>query len=807
MKDYPVIKFAILFLFGIIIQHYFGLPIIIFPAALTIFILFYLLLKNFQAKFKKNVFTQILLCLVIISFGSFVYLVQKPSYNFISPEVYKERHFSAYGEITSIDLIRDNEVVFYVKTDSISAANSVIPVKVNLLCRIKYNHSELQSIYSKILPGNKISLEGTYEKGRGMRNPGEFNYDKYLRSKGISGILTSYESSQFKILNNHSEYLESLIFKVRKSIDYEIYKLHDPVTASLLRGLILADRSEIDYSIKNEFINSGVVHVLAVSGLHVGFIALIFYIIFGRFNLYLRSGLTITGLLCFLVITGIHASVFRAVIMSIVIITAYVTNRSTNLNNSLALAAVIILLFFPQDLFTPGFQLSFAAVLSISLLYPFFKRELEKLNIRHRFVYNIFLFMGLSLSAQIGTLPFILAYFGKLSLVAVFANLVVIPLIGAIVGIAVFTLFLSPIIPFAAQCLAETNNLLTGFLYRFVHFTGSLNFSFVWIRQFNILDSIIFYAIAIFSIYFYKRFEHISAKIFLLLLTFLNIAFFTSTDNINLLPKGKLSLMMIDVGQGDAFLMKFPNGKTALIDAGSATYYFDNGEETILPLMNYLDVHKIDYGFVSHIDLDHYGGFISLIHDGKIKQIFKPSIDSSLSKDKRFEAYLHKNKIPIKHYHKEILKIGSVRIYVMNPSPKSKQKDVMKFYHNITTNNSSGMFKVVYGKTSILFTGDMEKKAEYYYSSHYKNFLDVNVLKVAHHGSKTSSTLKFLSYSEPEISLISDGIKNRFKQPSQIVLDRLRQIHSKIFRTDKIGAVLLQSNGDSVYVVNWRKEL
>src|SRR5690606_26880313 len=154
---------------------------------------------------------------------------------------------------------------------------------------------------------------------REKRNPGEFDYNKYLRNNGISGLLTCYETKNIKIINSRKNFFKSIIFDIRKSIDNSITELHSPKTAGLLRGLLLGDRSGIDYQTKTEFINTGVVHVLSVSGLHTAFIAFILYIILGRFSLYLRSILTIAGIFIFMFLTGVPSSVFRSAIMTAVV--------------------------------------------------------------------------------------------------------------------------------------------------------------------------------------------------------------------------------------------------------------------------------------------------------------------------------------------------------------------------------------------------------------------------------------------------------------------------------------------------------
>jgi len=295
-----------------------------------------------------------------------------------------------------------------------------------------------------------------------------------------------------------------------------------------------------------------------------------------------------------------------------------------------------------------------------------------------------------------------------------------------------------------------------------------------------------------------KKFKSNFAIVFALLLCILTFYIFSSIDNKQIFKPGQLNLIMIDVGQGDSFLVKFPCGKTALIDAGRVSEYYDNGERVIIPLLNYLGIQKIDYGFVSHMDLDHYGGFLSLVHEHKIKRIYKTKVDSLDVVDIRFEKFLRENNVSYSYYSKKEINLPHSKIYMLNNENNA-------FYQKASKNNRSGALKIEYGNKSLLFTGDMEKPEEKWLSKTYGKFLHSNVLKVAHHGSITSSSEKFVKFVKPKFSLISDGIQNRYHQPSQIVLNRLKSIGSKVYRTDKLGAVCIRINQDSVYVFNWRK--
>ncbi|MBK7497961.1 MAG: DNA internalization-related competence protein ComEC/Rec2 [Ignavibacteriales bacterium] len=708
----------------------------------------------------------------------------------------KEKNVKLYAEVTSVELERSYEIVFTVLTDSLIIDSNSIVTKDYIICKFRGDSLQRKNIYTQLNAGNKIYLTGTYQKGREKRNPGEFDYDKYLKSKSVTGLFVSYNTDSINILSNQKDYFKSSLHSVRKLIDETIHKLHNPQTAGLLRGLLLADRSEIDYETKNEFINSGVVHILAVSGLHVGYVLVIIIFIFGRFGIYLRSILTILGLVAFMFLTGVPPSVFRATLMSVVIIIAFLSNRSTNIINSISIAAFIILLLNPNEIYNPGFQLSFSAVLAIGILYPYIQKIIFKLNLKHKWLEYILLFFGVSLSAQIGTLPFTLAYFSKLSVVALFANLIVIPTVGVIIGIAFITVFIGVISNSIAIYFAAANDLLSGWMIDFIKYTGQLDFSFLWIRNYSLYDSIIFYLGLALVLLVLRKISKVYMKIVLVMILSATIIIYSQFDNKELLDKNVLSVFMIDVGQGDSFLIKFPNGKTALIDAGEANPFIDNGERVIIPLLDNFGIRKIDYGFISHLDLDHYGGFVSIIHNDRIKEIFRPLPDSS-KKSIRLEKYLSQKKIKTRIYDKYSFDVGNVKIYFLN-DPNNY------LYKKFSSNDKSGVIKIVFGNTSFLFVGDCEHPGEYFLASNFGKMLDSDVLKVGHHGSSTGSSDAFLNLVSPEISLVSAGIKNKFNHPSERVINSLEEINSIIYRTDKSGGVFLQSDGKNIKQIIWK---
>ncbi len=796
MKNYPFIRYSLVFISGILINNLLRINSHLLLPILIVFLL--ISVVGYFSKGRKifRIISTITFLLLFFLLGSYLHSIKVENKALLPDGIKNIEKLVVIGSVQSIELTKIDELSFKIFTDSVRINSLYHAKKLSLICKVRDDSQAIDKLYNRILPGFKVRIEGSFQRGREARNPGEFNYDDYLRAKGISGLFYIKDQYEVKIIDWNSSVFRTAIFKARKYVGSKINNLHNEQTSGLLRGLLLADRSNIDYQTKTEFVNSGVMHILAVSGLHVGYIVLIFIVVLGRFNIYTRSILTVAGLIAFLLLTGMPASVFRAVTMAVVIIFAFMTNRSSSIYNSLSIAAFIVLVFNPEDLFSPGFQLSFLAVLSIAIIYPILQNYVYSLKLKSKIINYILLFMGVSLSAQLGTLPLTLMYFGKLSLVSLLTNLIVIPLVGAIVGIAIFTLVLSLFISSVALIYSSANNILVYGLFKIISFAGTFQYSYLPIKNFTDFDSVIFYASIVLIILFLLNFHSLKSKLAASILVILIAVVFSSFDNKNLLRSGQLSVMMIDVNQGDATLIKFPNGETALIDGGFASFFFDNGDRIIKPLLNYLDVDKIDYAIVSSMTQESFGGFVSLMKAGVIKNIIKPVVDSNFIVDIQFERLVHEHKIPIRYYNEDILRIGEVNLYFLSDG-KSTSSAEMGDDRNI-------IIKLIYGKTSFLFPGKIKHDDEYYYCDKYKDFLKSNVLKVSNNGRINSTSLEFLQKVQPDICLIGSENQNKFGTTSPFIQERLEKIEAQICRTDEDGAILLKSDGVKISRVNWK---
>lgn len=789
-KNYfPLI--VILIIAGIILQHLLSLnrDVLIF----YLLVIFSLSILSHQI-FPRSIFPTLLIYLCFITTGMTLLSLSEnpPDYPF---ERSKIPGTIVFGSIEDISLKSEDKFTLTVNTDSVTANAEGYKSKLKLLVKVFTDTSAEYDVYDSLSIGQIVKIKGTLFKPKGKWNPFEFDYNQYLRSINIPAILNVYKSEDIQIIDCSINFWGHINF-LRRSIDNTIHTIFSPQTAGLLRGLLLAERSEIDYNLRTNFVNTGVIHVLAVSGLHVGFILLIFLFLFGRCNIYVKYIFTILGLIFFLVITGMPVSVVRATLMAVISIISMLSGRKYNLINSILFAALIILIVNPNQLFQAGFQLSFSAVLSIIYVYPVLSKRIVRV-IKNKYLRKVILFFAVSFAAQIGTLPFTLFYFHKLSLAALFANLLVIPAIAAILGIGILSLLLYPISGWLASIYAIANEVFTYLLFTFINIVGSTKEAYLKIIQFSTYDSIIYYSgIIIFYIILKSKTALKTKVISSLSLLFLFCGLIT-LDNVDYIKRGELNIFAINIGQGDAFFLSFPNGENAMIDFGPNTRYFDSGAMITVPLLSNLDVDEIKYAFVSHLDNDHYGGFYSISKKIKIDSVYLPAPLSSSHNRVSFEKYLSWQGIPFKYYHKNIINIGQVTILVLNDT-------TYREFKSLNRNDNSGLLKITFGEKELLFTGDLGIDAEKIYCTIYGDKLKSELLKVSHHGSITGTSEQWLATVKPKIAIISVGENNKFNHPSPIVLERLKEHSVQIYRTDKRGAIILRTDGRIWKEIDWR---
>ncbi len=650
--------------------------------------------------------------------------------------------------------------------------------------------------------GRTVIVSGRLEAPSGPRNPGEFDTKGYLHLIGIEARL-SVRPSDTIILGQESRgnFLASFVYPVRRSAGQRIDRFIGGDEGKFLRGLIIGDRAELSAEIKTAFINSGVMHIIAVSGLHVVIVAMILLGFLQVVRVPERARIvgTCVLLVYYIFLTGGAASVTRSVIMAIVFLAGKLSERKTDFYNALALSAIIILLFDSKQLLQPGFQLSYAAVFSLVYLYPklYAMRRFLPLGLgRRKWVASCVAAVSVSLAAGIGTLPLTSIYFEKISLVSFAANLIVVPLSNLILAAGMLTIGISYCSIWLASVYASVTSLLTSCLLSTVAFFGDLPFAYLN-SHFTIWSSLAFYGAIGFIITCSRR--DTRRRSIIAFLVVLDVWLYVS-----LIEKPRpLRVTFLDVGQGDAALVELPDGKAILIDSGPESTSGNAGARFIEPYLRRRGIRRLDDIVLSHPHSDHLGGIPYLLRHVAVDRVADAG---SWAHSVLFREYLHcidSLRIPRKLVRggSRIEEFEGIRLYALHPSAGFIPRDTTT---RSNLNNQSLVLKLVYGRSSLLLAGDAEREAEDRMIGTYGSFLKSDVLKTGHHGSLTSSSDRFLDLVKPAIAVVSVGARNKFRLPSAIVLRRLSDRGTHFFRTDESGAVVIESDGEGWTVVDWR---
>ncbi len=637
----------------------------------------------------------------------------------------------------------------------------------------------------KLEYGDQINFVGEFLEPDSKRNYGGFDYSLYLKTQKIFG---TFNVQNFKIISkNNGNKIQKNIMNFKQYVKETLRKYLNKDEAELGIGLVIGDRTGISKEVENDFKDSNLTHMLAVSGSHFTYIILAV----GYVNKMIKRNrlgkiIVIIVIILFMNLTGNTASVARSGIMAIMMVIASLFYRRADIWTSMSVAIIFQLISNPYIIFDVGLQLSYGGVIGIVL----FNEKLTELFIKYfnkketKIKQYIITAISVTLSANIIIIPIMLLNFNTLSFSFIISNLLAGPLLGVIVIFAFILLFASLLLGSLLKPLFSVLNLLISMLINIAHICANLPFSKVYMPTPNILLVIIFYVCLAVKIYGYKKEKYIN--VILIIIIIFNFYF----PILNLKVKD-LEINFIDVGQGDSTLIRV-NNKSILIDGGGSAFESksDVGEMTLLPYLLDRGLISIDYVIVSHFDADHYKGLIYVVENLKIKNIVISTLGQESNDFNEFIALVRKKNINILEVNMgDILKIGKAKMEVLYPN-KEPINDNVK-------NNNALVFKFIWNDFSILFTGDIEEVAEEKILSIYKNNLEKlqsTVLKVAHHGSKTSSTNSFLEAVNPQIALIGVGKNNKFGHPNQGVIDRLNNLNCKIYRTDEMGEISISVN-------------
>jgi competence protein ComEC len=429
------------------------------------------------------------------------------------------------------------------------------------------------------------------------------------------------------------------------------------------------------------------------------------------------------------------------------------------------------------------------AVISIVFLYQRLKFLFEKSTLFRKFSeYKLGDFLGklflMTLAAQLGTLPLVAYYFHRFSIISFLMNLLVIPLLGIIIALGLLSLFFSLFSISLAQFYANTNTIILDSLVQVLEQSVQFKFSAIEISQMGLVTTLLYYFLLLIIINLDKKICR-KALVFSTLIIILLSAWQPIFEN------GKwMKVIFFDVGQGDAALVTFPDGKNLLIDSGPCFENFDAGKTFIIPYLKRERIRQLDAVILTHSDVDHVGGMPSIFRSLQVNQVYDNGIYQSTMICTTYSHVIDSLDLPLERIYagRRLKESEHLGLFILHPTRSFIETN------NVDFNNSSIVLKINYGKISFLFAGDIEVESETFLLN-YGNLLQANVLKIPHHGSRTSSSLELLQCVAPEYAVISVGRNNQFNLPDSEILTRLNNLGIKAIRTDVNGAVIFRTDG------------
>jgi len=639
-----------------------------------------------------------------------------------------------------------------------------------------------------------------FEMPSRARNPFEFDYRRYLATKGIRWILRP--EGRLDIGDRDASEISSaqLLSTIRTGVRSLIYAHLDRDEAGVLLALIMGDKGGLEQTIREDFARTGTIHVLAVSGLHVGYVTLILFVISGFLRLPYAAKVcfTIGGLILYILFTGGAPSVIRASMMASVYLLASIFQRRSDLYNILAGAALVMLIVDPGQIRQIGFQLSFAAVFSIVTFHPILKGFIMK-HLPDPFsrgpVNAVIDLLLVSLAAQIGTLPFTLYYFYRLPLIGSLVNLIVVPTVGFIVALGFALLFLGSWVPLLASAWGALLTVVIKLMTRTVAWVAELPMSYLDTPAISGFIAVLL-MISVLLIFLLEGRRRI------ILLVFSVLVIMNTVQLIRLIhPPPVAELIFLDVGQGDAAVLHTAMGETIIFDTGPYVYGRDSGKDVIAPYLRRRGWNRIDLLVLSHPHNDHVGGTSYLLDHFRVDRLWIPGAEYDSRGYRHLISLAKERDVPIDTVHCGIFtnQFDPAILQVLGPPKHWSQ------HQPSALNDMSVVVKISVGESTAIITGDAELHSEREQLP-FADILECDLLKVGHHGSITSSSLRYLELTSPQHAIISVGARNKFKHPSPLTVAKYERAGSSVLRTDQEGAVIFKTDGRVWERVDWRDD-
>jgi competence protein ComEC len=662
------------------------------------------------------------------------------------------------------------------------------------------------------IAGRLVHVKSRVELPGGPRNDGEPAQRDVLAEQGVALVMAAPAARDIRI-DGPASGIEAWLSRLRARFADAIEARLPALDATVLEGVLWGDRSDLPAALRQEFSDTGTVHVLTTAGLHLGIMAALLARLLGALPLprAVRMVLVVCAAWSYAALAGLHLPTIRAAAMLTAGIAAHESGRGRTPSAVLAAAAFAVALPQPLAVLSPSFSLSFACVGGIALLSP----ALEHLGMRAEsgLERHVFELGRTSLVVQIALWPLQALYFNAFTPYAVIANMLVVPIIGAIMACGAAFVALALVLPWASAPFSNLAWWGVSAVTAIVDRTASLPAAHVDMpppsHVFLVLYWIALAAFALavkFGVETRRLIGGASAAGAVLAVVYCAPGFAAALDP-------RIHLDAIDVGQADCLLVRAPGMHAMLVDGGGKLERTGvSGQivaqpigdviatKTVMPFLLRHWITRLDVVVLTHPHGDHAGGLPVILSRERVGAVYDSAQLYGGQAYHRALAVMRDHRIPWRRAVRGVaFDLGpAVRVRVLGPELPLLTGTASDI------NNNSVVLRVEYGRMAMLLTGDAQSEAEARLLSHGGADLRADILKVGHHGSAYSSTPAFLAAVQPKIAIISCGLHNVFGHPSPRTLAALKAIGARIYRTDLDGGITIAIGDDRISALRFR---
>lgn len=732
--------------------------------------------------YKKNIFP--LLCILCLLIGTFrVRQVEQ-----LEMQVHKldnNQNITLIGTLYKTE-VKNQKEYLYLKNVNLKDSQKI--KKINSILVISNIH-----VNSRM--GNLIKVSGKYKKWNTAKNPGAFDEALYYHMLNINGKVIL---EQYSVIDNSVDEIGEWLANIRKKTACSYEKLCSSENAAVLCAMVLGDTSKLKDDIKEIYQDAGVLHILAISGQHISLIGMACFKILRKMKLgILVSGLCSAGIvICYGILTGSGVSTIRAVFMFLVFMGAQVLGRTFDMLSATALSAILMLLDNPFVLWQGAFLLTYGAVIIIALMekLEFFEQQSMKKSGKEidnqkkkpgqKILYSLKKCLWSSFFIQTGIIPIIAYFYYETARYAVFTNLFVLFLATVMLQLGILGGITGNLCMPLGKLILNFCSVIIYMIESICKFFQQLPFEQWIIGRPQVWQIVIYYILFCFFMWSSTWWRYKLLK----WITLIGLSIIMSGVLGFKVDRG-IEITSLFVGQGDGIYFRGPQGKNYFIDGGSSDLK-KVGKQQILPFLKSQGICQIDYWFVSHTDEDHISGLKEILEDNyPVKYLFLPKVGI------RNQEYENLIKMAERSGTKVILIEKGDVLEEKNGEEKMLLRCLYPSYESSikqeSMNENSLVLSLEYAGLKCLFTGDIDFEGEEELEK-ITNLSEYQVLKVAHHGSKNSTSEKFLNRIKPKLSIISCGENNFYGHPHKQLLKRLNLIESKIHITSKEGAIFIR---------------